>query len=96
MIALYSLYETMFLTNNSSNDLVGIYFTIEYIDRAGRQLNKSKRSLHVDIPAGETRQVRWSSWDRQQSFFYVGSRKPRIRATGFDIKCRVDSVEVKH
>ena len=93
---LNSLYETMFLTNNSSNDLVGIYFTIEYIARAGRHLNKSKRSLHVDIPAGETRQVRWSSWDRQQSFFYVGSRKPRIRATGFDIKCRVDSVEVKH
>ena len=92
---LNSLYETMFLTNNSSNDLVGIYFTIEYFDRAGRQLNKAQRSLHVDIPAGETRQVRWGSWDRQQSFFYVGSRKPRTRATGFDIKCRVDSVEIK-
>ncbi|MDE5809353.1 MAG: hypothetical protein K2H59_03605 [Muribaculaceae bacterium] len=92
---LNSLYETMFLTNNSNFDLVGIYFTIEYFDRAGRQLNKANRSLYVDIPAGETRQVRWGSWDRQQSFFYVGSRKPRTRATGFDIKCRVDSVEIK-
>ena len=92
---LNSLYETMFLTNNSGNDLVGIYFTIEYLDRSGRQFNKVTRSLHVDIPAGETRQLRWGSWDRQQSFFYVGSRNPRIRATGFDIKCRIDSVEIK-
>lgn len=92
---LNSGYETMFLTNKSDNSLIGIFFTIEYLDRTGRQLNKVSKSIRTDIPAGETRQLRWNSWDRQQSFFYIGSRHPRSRATGFDVKCRVDSVEIK-
>lgn len=85
----------MFLTNKSDNTLIGIFFTIEYLDRTGRQLNKISQSIPADIPPGETRQLQWNSWDRQQSFFYIGSRQPRTRATGFDVKCRVDSVEIK-
>lgn len=92
---LNSMYETLFLTNMSDNEIIGIFLTIEYFDRSGRQLNKVSKSIHTDIPAGETRQLRWDSWDRQHSFFYIGSRQPRTRATGFDVKCRVDSVEIK-
>ena len=92
---LNSYYETMFFTNKSDKELAGVFITIEYFDRSGRQLNKMTESIRTDIPAGETRQLRWNSWDRQQSFFYIGSRQPRTRATGFDVKCRVDSIEIK-
>lgn len=92
---LNSRVETMFLTNKTDKTLIGVFLTIEYLDRSGRQLNKVSQSIRTDIPPGETRQLQWYSWDRQQSFFYIGSRQPRSRATGFDVKCRVDSVEIK-
>lgn len=91
---LTSLMETVFVTNRTGRDVATFYLTIEYFDRAGRQLHS--RSLRADaaVPAGATRILKFPSWDRQKSFYYIQSRKPRTLATPFSVTCRVDSAEV--
>lgn len=91
---LSSLIETVFVTNRTVHDVTTFYLAIEYYDRAGRQLHS--RSLRIDaaVPAGATRILKFPSWDRQKSFYYIQSRKPRTLATPFSVTCRVDSAEV--
>ncbi len=89
-----SLNETMFVTNRFAADVTAVYFTLDYFDRQGRQLHRVSRRIDVDLPAGETRQLIFPSWDRQKSFYYISGRQPRTKATPFSISCRIDSVEI--
>lgn len=90
---LRSAKESMFVTNNTTSTVVAITFTIEYTDSRGRQLHKREVKVGCDIPSGETRQVLFTSWDRQNSFYYYRSSKPR-RADGtpFKTTCRIDTI----
>ncbi len=85
---LRSSYETVFVTNRSEHDMIGVVFECEYTDMSGRQLHKRIVSQRCDIPSGQTRQLRFKSWDLQSSFHYELSPKPR-RADGtpFKVTC---------
>ncbi len=93
---LRSNYETFFLTNNLDTTVTAVHLTFNYTDRQGRQLNSVTRWIDCDIPAGATRQATIRSWDRQQSFRYVRSRRPSRGATGtpFDVSTTLDSVVI--
>lgn len=78
---LRSYRESVFVTNRSRRRLIGVRLTISYLDADGRLLHRAVQTLPADIPAGETRQLMFPSWDRQQAFYYELSSKPR-RADG--------------
>lgn len=78
---LRSYRESVFITNRSRRRLTGVKLTISYLDVDGRLLHRAVLTLPTDIPAGETRQLTFPSWDRQQAFYYELSSKPR-RADG--------------
>ncbi len=92
---LRSTNETLFVRNMTGTDISGLVIELEYSDSKGRQLHKRTVTKACDIPAGETRQICFRSWDRQQSFHYRLSPRPR-RADGtpFDVTCTVKAVIV--
>jgi len=86
---LRSSYETVFVTNQSGQNIIGIIFECEYMDMSGRQLHKRVVNVKCDIPSGQTRQLRFKSWDHQQAFHYELSPKPRrANGTAFKVKCQ--------
>lgn len=89
---LTSVYETLFATNRLDRGIDCIYLSLEYFDSSGRLLHGRKCRVTTEIPVGETRQLSLRSWDRQGSFYYHRSRRPRTSAAAFSVSCRVDSV----
>lgn len=89
--------ESFFATNNAKQTVCGIAITINYYDSDRRQLHQAKRNIVSDIPAGETRQLSFPSWDSQQSFYYVRSAVPRRaeQATPYDVAIAIDTLFVK-
>ncbi len=84
--------ETMHVTNLATKPIAGLTLSISYLDMQDRQLHRVTRSVKCDIPAGETRIIEFPSWDRQKSFYYRHSAKPRRQATPYDITITVDSI----
>lgn len=85
-----SLRETFFVTNLDSLGVAGIGLEFEYYDMEGRQLHRASHELAIDVPAGETRAVSVSSWDRNNAFHYYRSEAPkRRRSSAYKVKSRV-------
>ena len=86
--------ESFFVTNASDTlTLLRLYLTFDYYDMAGRQLHSRSESVSCLIPAGDTRQLTITSWDRQHSFHYYLSRSPQRKASEpFRVTSHVDSV----
>lgn len=84
--------ETAFFTNNTNHHVAALVLNITYLDAKKRTLHKRRQVVKCSLPAGETRQLAWTSWDRQQSFVYALSRKPRVEASTYDITCSIDSI----
>ena len=93
---LKSGYETVFVTNHLERSLQSVKLNIQYRDQKGRQLHQVERWISCSIPPGETRMVTFSSWDRQQSFYYKHSRIP-LRATGtaYDVFVTIPAVVIR-
>lgn len=89
---LRSTRETVFVTNLSDRQIERVIFSVTYIDAKGRQLHKTRKSIHSDIPAGETRRLDFPTWDRQFAFYYVGSPRPRVSAIPYSVKIIPDSL----
>lgn len=78
--------ESFFVTNNLTRDITGIEVTITYLDMHHRRLHERTVMIDIDIPAGDTRRVDISSWDKRQVFFYHLGPKPRSGvASPFDV-----------
>ena len=84
--------ETMFVTNLSEREIGGVWFGISYLDTSGRLLHKASHRRHVSIPPGETRRIDIPSWDKQCTFYYTGSPRPRISAIPYDITITPDTL----
>lgn len=84
--------ESVFVTNNSGRDINAISITTLYLDSKGRQFHKISRRIPTDIPAGETRRVEYTSWDTQQSFYYVGSKRSRTSGIPYNVRQSADTV----
>lgn len=86
--------ETLFLTNHMSADVVRTVFHIEYFDLQGRQIHRRRCSVDVDLPAGETRCVDLPAWDRQGTYYFRGSRRPRVSGVPYTVAVTPDSVVI--
>ena len=71
--------ESFFVTNATRQRFSAVVFDIRYLDLQGRQLHNRRVAVAADIPAGETRRVDISSWDKRQTFYYHLGPKPRTR-----------------
>ncbi len=67
--------ESFFATNSSDKTLKAIQVKFIYYDMDGRMLHQEVHKIDCKIPAGETRQLHVSSWDKQLSFYYCNSSK---------------------
>lgn len=84
--------ETMLVTNLARQTVAALDLEITYYDIAGRMLHSAPQHVTCDIPAGETRLIEFPTWDRQHSFYYIKSVKPRRQATPYDIQCTVTCI----
>lgn len=91
---LSSRFESLFLTNHSSDTINRVYLHIEYLDAADRQLHSRGEYIGLELPPKSTRRVEIRSFDRQGAMYYHLSTRPRTRAnaTPFKVRLRVDSV----
>lgn len=69
--------ETLFITNRTGKNLKSVILEITYLDSKGRQLHKATRTLKAEIPDGETRMLKFASWDAQCAFYFHLSPKPK-------------------
>jgi len=88
--------ETFFASNNADASVEAISFTVTYFDRSNRQLHKRAERIDISIPAGETRQVSFKSWDTQLAFYYINSPVPARaqQATPYEVKISIDTLFV--
>ena len=79
--------ESLYVTNATRRHLLYVEIEITYFDESGRQLHKRTAKQNVDIPAGETRQLTFPSWDKQRNMYYTLSGKPRTsNGTPYTVK----------
>ena len=82
--------ESMFVSNHTGRTVAGLRLRIEYFDLSGRSLHARECDIAARIPAGSTRQISFPSWDRQLSFYYRLSSKPRrADAAPYNVRCSV-------
>lgn len=86
---LMSRKESFFVTNGYDSTITVIVIEFNYADMSNRQLHTSTHKVNCCIPAGETRQIYVSSWDKQLSFYYYQSAKPRRQSTPYKVSCRL-------
>lgn len=86
--------ETLFITNHMSADVSRAVFHIEYFDLQGRQIHRRRCSVAVDLPAGETRCVHLPAWDRQGTYYFRGSRRPKVSGVPYTVAVTPDSVVI--
>lgn len=84
--------ESMFLTNLTDRDIKSVTVTTQYLDLKNRKLHQSTRRVDADIPARETRRIEFPSWDTQQSFYYIGSKRSRAAGIPYDVRVSVDTI----
>ena len=84
--------ETMFVTNQTRRPIGALFFTITYFDTSGRLLHRASHRPHIAIPAGETRRLDLPSWDKQFTFFYIDSPRPRVAAIPYSVKITTDTI----
>lgn len=85
--------ETVFVSNLSDScEIGGIIFTVTYLDSSGRILHRRRVEAHPGIPAGETRRVDFPTWDRQMTFYYKGSPRPRVSSIPYDVTIVADTL----
>ena len=84
--------ETFFATNKGDKTIKAINITLNYFDRKKRQLHSATITVDCTIPPGETRLLSIKSWDKQKSFYYHLSAKPRRQATPYSVTHTINFV----
>jgi len=73
--ALRSGRESLRVANHYPRRMAGIVVDIVYRHAGGGEMLHARRlKLGCDIPPGETRQLEWSAWDKQNRYYYYDTR----------------------
>lgn len=82
--------ESFYVTNRSDSTLERLILSIDYLDMAGRQLDRRTVEVELDMCAGETRRVDIASWDTQKVMYYYRSPKPKAeQATPYKVRIKL-------
>lgn len=66
--------ETLFVTNHSRSEISLVSVTITYTSVNGEMLHQRSINIPCAIPEGETRQLAFRSWDKQQAYYHHTTR----------------------
>lgn len=78
--------ESIFVTNSMPRHLKKVKVRLTYSDPKGRKLHSRDVMLECDVPPGQTRNVSFTTWDKQGRFYYCGGAAPRSGgASPYDI-----------
>ncbi|MCM1092359.1 MAG: hypothetical protein NC421_00210 [Lachnospiraceae bacterium] len=86
--ALRSGRESLRVANRYSRRVGGVVIDIVYRGvNGGEMLHARRLRLSCDIPSGETRQLEWSAWDKQNRYYYHDTRvTPRsVKAVPYQV-----------
>lgn len=86
--ALRSGRESLRVANHYPRRVTGIVVDIVYRRTGGGEMLHARRlRLGCDIPPGETRQLEWSAWDKQNRYYYHDTRvTPRsVKAVAYEV-----------
>lgn len=88
--------ESFFVTNDTPFHLsrLQIRFTYFYGDTS-EMLHEETYDIECDIPAGETRQLLVSTFDRQHKMYYLHGKQPKNPATPYTVKYRLMSFDTR-
>lgn len=87
--------ESILATNLSSDTIKSISLRIGYFDTSSRELHQRTVDVQCDIPPGGTRLLSYPTWDKQKSFYYIRSKKPkRGIATPYEVSCSVNYITI--
>ena len=86
--------EVFFVTNNVTDTVAAIAYTIKYYDTQRRMLHSASEKAYVEIPPKETRQVNKKSWDPQFNFYFIRSAVPQRaeKVTPYEVTITVDTI----
>lgn len=87
--ALRSGRESFRVANHYPRRVTGIVVDIVYRHAGGGEMLHARRlRLGCDIPPGETRQLEWSAWDKQNRYYYHDTRvTPRsVKAVPYEVE----------
>ncbi len=84
--------ETVFVSNLSENEISRVIFRVAYYDAQGRLLHRARHDCYVPVPPGETRRLDFPTWDRQFTFYYVRSPRPRVPAVPYSVEITPDTL----
>lgn len=84
--------ETVFISNLSAREVARVAFRVTYYDVQGRQIHVARHNIYAPVPPGETRRLDFPTWDRQYTFYYVGSPRPRVSATPYSVRIHPDTL----
>ncbi len=87
--------ESFFVTNYYDKEIKALEITLNYYDLSGHQLHSETKTIDCNIPTGETRLLYIPSWDKQFSFYYYQSSRPRRQATPFMVKHIIHKILLK-
>ncbi len=88
---LRSRYESLFVINHTDIAIRHIGLDITYYDSAGRMLHHVIRTLPANSLPGQTRLVKFDSWDPQLAFYYYRSPQPKRvdQATPYRVRIKI-------
>lgn len=90
-----SAQESFFLSNGSNRRILGVKLEITYLSVSDQMLHRCMTPMiDCDIPSGETRRLDFKSWDRQKSFYYYKSERPRNSATPFKVLLKLVEIRI--
>ncbi|MDE7387851.1 MAG: hypothetical protein K2M97_01220, partial [Muribaculaceae bacterium] len=74
--------ETFHATNAllDSATIIELWITLDYADMDGRQFHRADHRVRCHIPFGQTRMLTVPTFDRQSTFYYHQSPRPRTSA----------------
>lgn len=84
--------ETIFISNLSTDTLSSISFTIKYLDNHNREIHRRNVAQQVEVLPSTTHKIDIPTWDRQHTYYYRHSAKPRKPATPYSISTTIDSL----
>lgn len=93
--SLTSRRESFFVTNRYNHTITSISVTFNYYDLSGRHLHSATNTVECAIPAGETRLLHIPSWDKQLSFYYHLSPRPRRQSTPYTVTHSINNITLK-
>lgn len=91
---LRSTHESMYVSNATDSDILGLSIDITYFDTYGRMLHKTSHELNSAIPSHETRLIDVKSFDNQGLYYYYLSPEPKraSKATPFKVSVNVNYI----